>query len=350
MSGSGGKCITCKVSCVFREPKKGEDEIFGHPCDNCRKVYCKSCANFSPTEIRALILTNRVLPYFCPDCIALIGEAIKLQSKILLLETKISQLLENTEKNSKEIKEIIVRIDSPHTQAKEPEAGTNNSTEKKEASVRNNITLEQVEAAVGNALALVQSNKSNKLNELTRKPTINRGIASDAADDFFGEEEMMWLYIGNVTKKSNPVSVKGYLLRKLELNNENENELVVEQLNTMGDTNAYKIGIKSSLYHTVNDAQFWPSHVVFRRFFIRRSMAATNNTFYQRRRETSNINREYHSDYTRDRSTWQGNTGYNRRNGNSVNNNGSHPEINYGRYPSNNRGSYQNRRHNNLNM
>ena len=60
-------CNICEKPCISKaRPKK--DEIFGAPCDGCKLIFCKHCANLSTTEADAVALSNRNLIFFCHNC------------------------------------------------------------------------------------------------------------------------------------------------------------------------------------------------------------------------------------------------------------------------------------------
>ena len=63
------KCTVCQTSCVFkRRPNGKEGEVFGAPCDACKSILCKDCANLTTSETDAIIVQNRVILFFCQRC------------------------------------------------------------------------------------------------------------------------------------------------------------------------------------------------------------------------------------------------------------------------------------------
>lgn len=85
-------CFKCNQSCIFKEPAKNANEIFGYPCDLCKRVMCKKCSEITSTEIRVLILSNRTIPYICRDCAPKIVNVFRLADRVTLLESEIAEV------------------------------------------------------------------------------------------------------------------------------------------------------------------------------------------------------------------------------------------------------------------
>lgn len=93
-----GTCNKCSVKCIFKEPKSNGD-VFGYPCDFCKKVLCKGCTGVSSTEIRFLLLSSRIVPYLCGDCVPGIKTALCLNNRVKALEEALSEVkVANTQK------------------------------------------------------------------------------------------------------------------------------------------------------------------------------------------------------------------------------------------------------------
>lgn len=58
-------CYKCNVGCVIKENKT---DTFGYPCDQCKRMVCKTCAGLSSSEVRAVVIPTRVMPFYCPHC------------------------------------------------------------------------------------------------------------------------------------------------------------------------------------------------------------------------------------------------------------------------------------------
>lgn len=72
----------CKLNVKVKQIK--DDNLFGHTCDYCSRVFCKNCSHISSTEIRCLELSARILLFYCPDCINCIkAELAKQQQQSL---------------------------------------------------------------------------------------------------------------------------------------------------------------------------------------------------------------------------------------------------------------------------
>lgn len=100
-----GTCSKCKQGCVFKESKT---ELFGFPCDICRKIQCKDCANLSATEIRTLMqTTKRILPFLCDECLNVIKEVPLLKLQVLRLKTEVQELKENSVKATQSYADVL---------------------------------------------------------------------------------------------------------------------------------------------------------------------------------------------------------------------------------------------------
>lgn len=118
-------CYKCKILCTLKEPK-GRDEMFGSACDSCKRVVCKSCSEISSTEIRAVVLSAKVLKFFCPDCQENIRNLPKLQSQVQKLQEEMeeikkslklvqekpsySEVLKSVAKDNQELKAEIITL------------------------------------------------------------------------------------------------------------------------------------------------------------------------------------------------------------------------------------------------
>lgn len=99
-----GICSKCKVECVFKE---GKGEQFGFPCDVCRTVLCRDCAELSATEIRFVAMATRALPYLCRECISSLKLVPILKEKILELEQEVKDLKNSTQASKQSYADIL---------------------------------------------------------------------------------------------------------------------------------------------------------------------------------------------------------------------------------------------------
>lgn len=86
-------CIKCGLKCVINGKPK-DNEVLGFPCDYCRKILCKNCADITTTEARCVALSQRVLLFYCPDCIVSIQEIPKLKGDLKTLQAEVDKLKE----------------------------------------------------------------------------------------------------------------------------------------------------------------------------------------------------------------------------------------------------------------
>lgn len=78
----------------------------------------------------------------------------------------------------------------------------------------------------------------------------------------------MWIYVGKAAQDVNIGIVQKYICHRLP--DVKDDDLVVEQLKTLGKTNSFKIGIDSGHFDSLNKCDFWPNGIVFRRFNFKR--------------------------------------------------------------------------------
>lgn len=141
------------------------------------------------------------------------------------------------------------------------------------------ITLSQVSRAVGEALEGVDEDGGNgadaefrvverRRSKRRRMADTQQGTASSVGDmsGFTCEPRKMWFYVGRASSQTTKEAIGQYLKNKLKAG---DDQLIVENLRSVGVARSYKIGIDSKYYDQVNKAEFWPSGVVFRRFRFR---------------------------------------------------------------------------------
>ena len=129
------------------------------------------------------------------------------------------------------------------------------------------------------------------------------GTSKDVIEDFKGEASKMWFYIGRVINSSTETSVMKFLKSKITL--DNDEQVIIEKLNSSGRTNSFKLGIDSKFCHDLNNESFWPKNIIFRKFNFRLSHQSTlsysysgnnfnsDSTLNQYSTRTSNYNRNF---------------------------------------------------------
>lgn len=135
------------------------------------------------------------------------------------------------------------------------------------------VSAEMVKSAVNNALALNRKGEDDGFTQVSYKRRMNRnqiqrGSNVDANNGFIASNSSkMWLYIGKAAQSVNTKTIEDYVTRRLSISGE---DLIIEQLKTIGRTNSFKLGITPQEYERINSSQFWPHGIIFRRFNFKR--------------------------------------------------------------------------------
>ena len=230
-------------------------------CSFCKNIYHNVCAEIKESTSKAVADSNN-LHWFCNECVKVAMNNLELSYKIAEIEKQTEQLVNSQKESFKALEAKISEV------KKLVNKGVNKKNQTCESTNENLITKSQVEEAINNAFLSLHTDKL-KLESLKKKENVMRGTNNDVTDDFCGQSGKMWLYLGRVTKKANSDSVKNYITRKVKIND--ECQLEIKQLNTIGNSNSFQIGIDSGYFDVLNDANFWPSHVIFRRFHFKRT-------------------------------------------------------------------------------
>lgn len=82
-------------------------ELFGGPCDLCKRIFCRNCSGISSSEIRAFTSQSRVLSYYCGDCLGTIRKAIPNLPKIIDEIPNLEKQVIDIRDQLKEVKDSI---------------------------------------------------------------------------------------------------------------------------------------------------------------------------------------------------------------------------------------------------
>ena len=72
-------CFSCKEECFFKDVSKSREikDLFGGPCDLCKRTFCKKCSKISSNEIRVLCSPSRMVRFYCPECLETVNKALE---------------------------------------------------------------------------------------------------------------------------------------------------------------------------------------------------------------------------------------------------------------------------------
>lgn len=103
-----GVCHKCHNECVFRDTK---NELFGYPCDICKKIVCKNCCNISASEIRVILMVSRIMPFVCQSCRDNLFNLPNIVKRINDLETIVHTQASETIARSVALEQRVIKLE-----------------------------------------------------------------------------------------------------------------------------------------------------------------------------------------------------------------------------------------------
>ena len=91
MSSDAIKCYKCFKPCELK-PKDEKSDLFGYPCDTCKKVVCRECTGLLAQEVRCVPSRSRGMLFFCPDCVSVIRELPNLKGELEELRSLVNSI------------------------------------------------------------------------------------------------------------------------------------------------------------------------------------------------------------------------------------------------------------------
>lgn len=72
-------CFKCKSECICKDVPKSKDtkDLFGGPCDLCKRLFYRNCVGISSRKIIAFTAQTRILSYFCIKYLDMIRDSVK---------------------------------------------------------------------------------------------------------------------------------------------------------------------------------------------------------------------------------------------------------------------------------
>ncbi|XP_050507517.1 transcriptional regulator ATRX-like [Diabrotica virgifera virgifera] len=252
--GSTGKCAKCNYDCVFKESKT---ELFGFPCDLCKRIYCKKCSNVSSSKIRVIVMVSRVMPFYCPPCRENVIGIPDLIKRINVVEEAVQDHNSNTQGKFISIEQRIIRIEDTinnlTTAANESSSISSNSKNVKIDATNSICPLESNVDAFLEELKERKKKSSNliiyNLDEST-KHTVHEKEADDhsrvvaALTTICSSVNLKHVF--RLGKKTNVVNAKPRLI-KVVLNSETEVLNILKNKNKVDKTVLGNLQIKSDL-------------------------------------------------------------------------------------------------------
>lgn len=84
---------------------------------------------------------------------------------------------------------------------------------------------------------------------------------------FKARPSKMWLYVGKADESVEETHVTDYIKKKCSITE--DDHVIVKKLPLLGRSRAFQVGIEPTFYDMLNNADFWPSGVIIRRFNFR---------------------------------------------------------------------------------
>lgn len=163
-----GTCNKCSTSCIFKEPK-ASGEVFGYPCDFCKKILCRGCTGLSSTEIRYLLLSTRIVPYLCSDCVPGIKKALNLNIRVKALEDTISEIRVTNTQKSDELENQIRMITEEVKSLKTSFLTSLDDIKKDLSIIKNTTSAPTKEKYCGYSAAVIHGNVVHEVSERQKR-------------------------------------------------------------------------------------------------------------------------------------------------------------------------------------
>ncbi|GJQ80071.1 hypothetical protein Trydic_g19355 [Trypoxylus dichotomus] len=128
----------------------------------------------------------------------------------------------------------------------------------------NDTKLDEVRVVQQETYAQIVGDEKNKFRLVSHKSRCRNSetIGTATVDDTFsGIPKRAWLYIGRVNKTVKTENVQNYLKKKFP-----NIVFELENLNSEGSFESFKLGFNFSHLEIVNKAEMWPSGILLRRF------------------------------------------------------------------------------------
>lgn len=193
MGSNSGLCFKCNEACFFKETK---NETFGYPCDCCKRIICKNCSGISSTEIRVIMLSARIMPFYCPSCIELVKKLPLFEKRICDLELDIQNRDTDTTSKIVTLEQRVVRLE---VSSGDESSGSmlNEMSDLKlslqaveskldrfiEANVKVSSQVQQT-SAMDDGMVVEMNDRQRKLNNVMLYNLVNQNNIEDSEHDF----------------------------------------------------------------------------------------------------------------------------------------------------------------------
>ncbi|GJQ77242.1 hypothetical protein Trydic_g20668 [Trypoxylus dichotomus] len=250
----------------------------------CNRTYHFPCVDVRRTEIATIAKKN--VKWFYSHCEQALFSGTTLLSilsnhhdTIIKLNNKIDALVKTMSELKVEIAELkghsdalnlVERTDLNLSKLTQKIASTKSSHPKqKPQTIRtslvndNDMKLDEVRVVQQKTYGQVVGDEKNEFRLVSHKSRCRNSEAIGTAtvdDTFSGIPKRAWLYIGRVNKTVKTEDVQNYLEKKFP-----NIVFELENLNSKGSFESFKLGFDFSHLEIVNKAEMWPSGILLRR-------------------------------------------------------------------------------------
>lgn len=328
-------CVTGRLVKMSVCSKCSKSESANSPlatCDKCGIRHCQNCSTLSSTEIRTVILKNRIMKYYCENCRAEIDNIMSCHNIVpsgeeaiqsgpvaekSISAQEIANLLKPLYMKIAELEAQVVNLKESNidlinllTQKPQLISGVNEKSQDKDklnvqnasysskllkGSIHGNLrpgnsrtksnqsegsSREEIGQRTAPAASQLSATadefvpvQSRKRNKFVKKPTVvGTAEVTPSANAFIGRElndKKAWLFISRVKDGVNEKIVKDYIMRKTKLDDKDVSVKTIETSYEKKDSQCFQVGVKFELKDQLYEEDFWPRGVAFRRYRFR---------------------------------------------------------------------------------
>lgn len=318
-------CSKCGTACFFKDVTKSKDikDLFGCPCDMCRRTLCRNCSGLSSSEIRVLTAQSRIITYYCPECVETIRISVGNLPAVIEKINNIEKRLNVLEKPHNDDLNIIPALND----------GTNGPIEEQFSkgdfvALTNDLKsiLDSQSELIGSQLNTVVNNIKDANKELVRllvqenitpkqhrfgidqvSEAVDRAVAAHGSNIGRGSSRLLsanqsikgsnkgtlglsaavkqsWFYVGNLSGNTTVDQLRGHLA-----SNKISFQVTEKLLSRNEHVASFKVSVDPVCESPMLDPDLWPEGTTVKPFvFKSRTSRSTNNRHFLRKNRNQN--------------------------------------------------------------